>query len=81
MDFTNIIIANGYLPEGYGFKKVTGEYTHWITTFAENEVQLYNYLTTDKDFESTYNTGVITVTEAQLDILIKLFLSKQNYGN
>lgn len=67
----------GYKPKGYGHVRLSNTITHWITFFENNQVQLYGYLTND-DFESVYDTGVISVTPEQLISLILIFSKSHN---
>lgn len=69
----------GYKPKGYGYTRISDIVTHWITFFENNQVQLYGYFTQgDGDFESVYDTGVISVTPEQLISLILIFSKSHN---
>jgi hypothetical protein len=66
-----VIISNGYIQEGYGYKKVTEENTHWITLFGDN-LQMYAYFTEDNECEKIYDTGIIEVSVDELQTLIRV---------
>jgi hypothetical protein len=67
----DVVISNGYIQEGYGYKKVTKKNTHWITLFGDN-LQMYAYYTGDSECEKIYDTGIIEVSVDELQILIKV---------
>lgn len=73
----DIIDKNGYVESGYGYKRVSETYTHWITLFSSGGLQMYSYFTEDPEGEKEYDTGIITVSEDELQTLIKIF--KKNY--
>jgi hypothetical protein len=66
------LLNNGYLKEGYGYKKVTENNTHWVSLF-EDCLQMYAYFTEDEELDKVYDTGNVKVSEAELHILIKVF--------
>ena len=72
-----IIDSNGYTEQGYGYKKVTEENTHWITLF-DDKLQMYAYFTEDEDFDTIYDTGIVKVSAEELNILIKVLNSNHN---
>jgi hypothetical protein len=71
-DSINIALSNGYVKKGYGYTKVTKENTHWIT-FFDNSLQMYGYFTEDEDFDKVYDTGIVNVSDSELETLIKIF--------
>jgi len=74
-------INSEYKKEGYGYKKVTKENTHWITFFTANgktSLQMYAYFTEDPEMEKVYDTGIIRLTEDQLGIFINVLLENHN---
>jgi len=74
-----IILKNGYVKEGYGYKKLSNENTHWITLFGppsledSKQLQMYAYFSEDESFEKVYDTGIIIVDKEQLNTLINIF--------
>lgn len=69
-----IITSHGYKKEEYGYKKVSVNYTHWITLFGEGEMQMYAYCTDDEDLEKVYDTGILDVVmRSELTVLINVF--------
>lgn len=71
----DIITSNGYKEEGYGYKKVTENNTHWITLFDNDSLQMYAYFTEDSECEKEYDTGIVNVSSDELEILIKVLVS------
>lgn len=71
-DSINIALSNGYVKKGYGYTKVTKENTHWIT-FFDNSLQMYAYFSEDEDFDKIYDTGIVKVSDSELETLIKIF--------
>lgn len=69
-----ILTQNGYQQEGYGYKKVTAENTHWVTVLGKGtEIQVYGYFTGDPEFENIYDTGIIQANPDTLQVLISIF--------
>ncbi len=66
-----VIVSNGYVQDGYGYKKVTAENTHWIILFGDN-LQMYAYFTEDRECEKIYDTGIIEVSVEEMEVLIKV---------
>ena len=73
----SIVHSNGYTQKGYGYRMVTKTHTHWITFFNES-IQMYSYYSNDLDLEKIYDTGLITVNNSQLQILIDVWLKNYN---
>lgn len=76
-EFTEVLEENKFVPEGYGFKRVTKENTHWIT-FFEDKLQMYGYFTLDPECDKIYDSGIVKVVPARLQILISIFTSNHN---
>ena len=73
-----IILANNYIKEGYGYKRKGIECIHWITLFKSGNIQMYAYLKNDETFNKIYDTGVIDITTEQLQILIDIVINNHN---
>lgn len=73
-NIVDIITSNGYKEEGYGYKKVTENNTHWITLF-DDSLQMYSYFTEDSECEKEYDTGIVSVSGDELQTLIKVLVS------
>ncbi len=71
----DIITSNGYKKEGYGYKKVTENNTHWITLLDNDSLQMYAYFTEDSECEKEYDTGIVNVSGDELEILIKVLVN------
>ena len=68
-----IITSSGYVQKEYGYVKEIGENTHWITLFKDSgELQMYAYFTEDEEFDKIYDTGIVSVNEYELQMLIKI---------
>lgn len=81
-EFAEVLNENNFVLEGYGYKKVTKENTHWIT-FFENGLQMYGFNTYENKFfdpscEKVYDTGIIKIIPGRLQILISIFTSNHN---
>ena len=72
-----LLIKNGYMHQAYGYKKVVDdgniETIHWLTLF-EKRLQMYAHM--DGIDEKEYDTGHISPTVDELEILIKLLANK-----
>lgn len=78
-DKIKIATSNDYVKEGYGYKKITKDNTHWITFFEkDNTLQMYAYFTEDNEFEKIYDTGIIKVSEQELQTLINILNTNHN---
>lgn len=70
-----IVEKRGYKKRGFGYRKISIgdewlELIHWITIFDDEiSLQMYCYSVDD---EKLYDTGVIEVTEDELEILINI---------
>ena len=67
-----VILACGYIKEGYGYRKETRNNTHWITKFPGRKVQMYAYY---GDREKIYDTGIISVNPEQLEMFINVLIT------
>lgn len=70
----NTVISNGYKAKGYGYVRKTLENTHWITLFKSGGIQMYAYFTEDEDCDKIYDSGIIDVSEDELETLIKVLI-------
>jgi hypothetical protein len=68
-----LVDLNGYTKNFYGYRKITNEYTYWITFFTET-IQMYGYRTDDEDMGKVYDTGMVKVDNRQLQHLIDVWL-------
>lgn len=75
--YESLVQKLGYVPSGHGFKKLTENYTHWIT-FYDDVLQMYGYFSEDVDFNKEYDTGMVTITSNQLEQLIEIFTTNHN---
>lgn len=73
----NIILSNGYIKEGFGYKRITVENTHWITLF-DNCLQIYAYFTEDEECNKIYDTGIVSISGPELQIFIKVLTFNHN---
>lgn len=71
-----MILSAGYAKKFFGYRKVTENYSHWITLFDES-LQMYGYHTDDPEMEKVYDTGMITVESDNLNCLIDIW--SENY--
>ena len=66
-----IIEDNGYIRKGYKYIKNSPNNTHLITVFTgRGVVRMYAYYTGDEECERIYDTGKISVSNANLGMLI-----------
>ncbi len=77
INMIDIILNNGYVESGNGYKRVSEAYTHWITLFANGALQMYSYFREDPEGDKEYDTGIIYVSIDELQTLINIF--KNNY--
>jgi len=70
----DIITSNGYKKQGYGYKKVTDDNTHWITLYGDL-IQMYAYFTEDEEREKVYDTGMVKVSNNELETLINVLVN------
>lgn len=73
-----VVVSNGYEKDHYGYKKTTKENIHWITMFDNGQIQMYAYWIEDTECEKIYDTGLVNVTEDELQTLIKVWMG--NYA-
>jgi len=71
--FIDLLKSKGYTPKGYGYTKVIGENTHWVTLY-DNSIQMYGYFTEDPEFEKDYDSGMVSPTIDQLSTLIDVIV-------
>lgn len=75
----DLLTKNGYSKVGYGYKKLTDsgfgfEIANWVTIFSSGDVQMYGYNDSDPEGEKDYDTGIVKVTEDQLQTLIDILV-------
>lgn len=68
-----ILSSHGYFEKGYGYCKISENYTHWATLMKDDYVQIFGYLTDDGEMEKCYDTGVLYMSAAEFDFLIRFF--------
>ena len=74
-----VIVSNGFIQEGYGYKKVTKYNTHWITLFIDkSKLQMYAYFSEDPELEKIYDTGIIEVSKEELETLISVLIKSHD---
>jgi hypothetical protein len=70
-----VVLSNGYNKQGYGYRKIMGNNTHWITLFISGGFQMYAYYTDDEEMEKIYDTGVVEkITPKELEVLIRVLV-------
>jgi hypothetical protein len=70
-----VVLSNGYNKQGYGYRKIMGNNTHWITLFISGGFQMYAYYTDDEEMEKIYDTGVVEkITPKELEVLISVLV-------
>lgn len=75
-EFVALLLKNGYIQKGYGYRKVSivddvVEIYNWVTIF-ENKLQMYAYM--DGIEEKEYDTNIIEPTVEELQTLINLLI-------
>ena len=70
----DVITSMGYKKEGYGYKRVTDNNTHWITLF-DDVLQMYSYYTEYPEGEKEYDTGMVKVSNNELRTLINVLVN------
>lgn len=68
----DVVHSNGYTKHFHGYRKITENYTHWITLYVDN-IDMYCYRTDDKNMENVYLIGMFKVDEKKLQVLIDIF--------
>ena len=70
-----VVLSNGYNKQGYGYRKIMENNTHWITLFTSGGFQMYAYYTDDEEMEKIYDTGVVEkITPKELEVLIRVLV-------
>jgi hypothetical protein len=70
-----VVLSNGYNKQGYGYRKIMENNTHWITLFTSGGFQMYAYYTNDEEMEKIYDTGVVEkITPKELEVLISVLV-------
>lgn len=70
-----LFLELGYEPNGYGFKKVTENITHWVTVYSSAGTEAYAYYTSDPQGDLIYTTGIMKATPNQVEGVLKVLLS------
>lgn len=71
-EMIDLIENNGYIKKFYVYCKITKNYTHWINIYSES-IQLYCYLTEDKEMDRCYDSGMININLELLEKLINMW--------
>lgn len=69
-----IVSGGGYDRQQYGYVRVTSHNLHWITLFEDGTLQMYAYLIGDAECKKIYDTGIISVSDAELQTLINVVI-------
>jgi hypothetical protein len=69
-----LLIEKGYKGKDYGYWKKTKNNVHWVTLFDNFQIQMYSYSKTDQELNKIYDTGMVTVTDKMLEVLIGVFI-------
>lgn len=67
-----IVLENGYVQSGYGYRKIIGSIHHWIT-FYPPKIQMYAYDPENPEDEKEYDSGLVELSEENLETFIKIF--------
>lgn len=70
--YPQVVFENGYVQSGYGYRKIIGTIHHWIT-FYPPKIQMYAYDPEKPDNEKEYDTGLVELSEENLEMFIKIF--------
>jgi len=72
----SLLRKESYEKSDFGFKRISqdGDVTHCLTILSD-EVQLYGYWR-DTEEDSYYDTGIIKVSNWEIEMLIKIFKRK-----
>jgi hypothetical protein len=76
--------ANGYWKMQVGYRKIVGEYEHFVTPISDSKYQIWGYCDEyryDMYDEKAYDTGIVTLTIDQLEMLITIFLRDHVYDD